>query len=574
MMVLKKGARYSIKIKACYVLLLVLSSGVLFSQDYTFQNFYPAEETYPSYIYSIAQDNSGFLWIAEGSGLIKFNGFRFERFSITDSTVGDFVTCLFNDGENIWCGTNAGFLYYYDGKSFNLINQEGKPYSRINQFLISAEGSLWAVTNESGIIKINLKTKSLKQFMPEGAAAISAIEFINENEIIVGTNSGLYQYYFSKTGELKLIGAINGLSKTSIKSIKRIRNGAGFYVATENDGIFKLIQDNEMLKISFIKTQNNENLDGVQDIWEDLNNNLWLAIRLKMQNQPDSEDVTYFNKRNGFVTDNVKTIFEDREGNIWTGNFGEGLTKVQPLLFSFIPIKDKSYGTSVFSIWPGQKYLWLGTEKGLLRINRETMSIADFYGSGKGLPQDSIMTLFSGNDLDLWIGTSNNGVYLMNKETGRIKRAYSEIDGLKNSIVKITGNNEKVWIGTKKGLRFIDLRNDSVSWFSINEGGLPHNIIHDLYLDSHDKLWITTKSNILSFIENSKITKIPLHSTSGIMSLEAITEDSLSTIWVGSNGNGIFMITADSVFNFTKQEGLLSNYCYSLAADMRKGLAG
>lgn len=528
MIVIKKGAQYIVKNKTCYILFLLLSSGVLFSQtqSYRFQSFYPAEETIPSYIYSIAQDNSGFLWIAEGSGLTRFNGFRFEKISVPDSINGDFITCLFNDGENIWCGTNEGLLYYYDGKSFHCINRTGKTHSRINQFLISDDGSLWTPTNQNGLIRIDLRTKNFKQYVPEVPAAFKAIGFINDNEVIIGTNSGVHHYSFPKTGEMKLIGTVDGLSETSIKSITKIREEAGFYIATENNGIFTLVQENEKLEISPIKTKENDDLSGIQDVWEDLNNNLWIAtfrnglIRLNNQNQPDSTEVLFFNKRNGFVTDNVKTIFEDREGNIWTGNFGEGLTRVQPLLFSFIPLKDQSFGTSVFSIWPSREYLWFGTNKGLLRINRVTMMISNFYGSVQGLPRDSIMTLFSGNDQDLWIGTSNNGVYLMNMETERIERAFPEIDILKNSIVEITGNNEKIWIGTKKGLRFIDLRNDSTSWFSINEGGLPHNIIHDLYLDSHDKLWIAQRVIFSHFWRILKLLKFRCIQQKGLFHLK------------------------------------------------------
>lgn len=63
-----------------------------------------------------------------------------------------------------------------------------------------------------------------------------------------------------------------------------------------------------------------------------------------------------------------------------------------------------------------------------------------------------------------------------------------------------------------------------------------------------------------------------MHSAKRVISLETIAEDELSTIWIGSNGSGVFMITADTIFNFTEQEGLFSNYCYSLTADMHKNI--
>lgn len=560
------------------IILMLSTSGMLFSQKYRFQEFYPADQSIPSYIYAVSQDKSGFLWIADGKGLFRFNGFHFKNYKIPSPGSGDFITSLFNDNENLWCGTNEGFIYYYDGQVFHPINQGGKRYSRINHFLISPGGALWAATNENGLIRIDQKTKISKEYPTEESLAIKSFGFLKENEIIIGTNAGLHHYQILQSGELRLIAALDNLPRTPIISIVKRRENGGFYVATENSGIYKLTQDNEKLNISSLKTINNETFDRVQDILEDFNKDVWLAtfgqglIRLSIATNSDPADVTCFNKKSGFVTDNVKTIFEDREGNIWTGNFGDGISRVQPVLFSFIPLNDRLYGTQIFSIWPDSENLWLGTEKGLLRVNRVTMTIAEFFSSGKGLPQDTVMTLFSNNERVLWIGTSNHGVYQMDIKRGEIKRSFTETDVLKNSVVKITGNKDKIWIGTKKGLQLIDLKNDSVSWFSINEGGLPHNIIHDIYLDSKNKLWITTKSSILSYIENSRITKIPLYSKKAIMSLGTITEDESSTIWVGSNGSGIFIINEDSVFNLSEEEGLLSNYCYSLAADSQNNL--
>ena len=68
--------------------------------------------------------------------------------------------------------------------------------------------------------------------------------------------------------------------------------------------------------------------------------------------------------------------------------------------------------------------------------------------------------------------------------------------------------------------------------------------------------------------------KIPVNPGSGILTLGPITEDSDSRIWVGSYGNGVFMIASesDSVANLTVKEGLLSNYCYSLVSDNNKNI--
>ena len=54
---------------------------------------------------------------------------------------------------------------------------------------------------------------------------------------------------------------------------------------------------------------------------------------------------------------------------------------------------------------------------------------------------------------------------------------------LENSITIITGKGEQVWIGTKKGLCSINSGTNKINWYSINQGGLPHNFINCLYID-------------------------------------------------------------------------------------------
>jgi serine phosphatase RsbU (regulator of sigma subunit) len=71
----------------------------------------------------------------------------------------------------------------------------------------------------------------------------------------------------------------------------------------------------------------------------------------------------------------------------------------------------------------------------------------------------------------------------------------------------------------------------------------------------------------LTYIQDSKVNKVPLYSGSGILTLGPVTEDADSRIWVGSYGNGVFLIESDTITNLTVKEGLLSNYCYSLICD-------
>jgi serine phosphatase RsbU (regulator of sigma subunit) len=230
-------------------------------------------------------------------------------------------------------------------------------------------------------------------------------------------------------------------------------------------------------------------------------------------------------------------------------------------------IDKQTYGNNIFSMWFDNQYRWLGTENGLVRSDIQTGKIIKFYGKANGLPKDTVTSIYSSNVKELWIGTAKNGLYRMDVAGEKIIKYDLASGTLENSVNVIAGKEGQVWIGTKKGLYNVNTVTGSLICYNINNGGLPHNNINCLYIDGTGKLWVTTRSNILSYIENGKVIKIPLNSSSGLFTLGPVTQDAESRIWVGSAGSGVFIIESDTITNLTVKEGLLSNYCYSIISD-------
>jgi ligand-binding sensor domain-containing protein/serine phosphatase RsbU (regulator of sigma subunit) len=407
---------------------------------------------------------------------------------------------------------------------------------------------------------------------------ITSFDFLNDNELLVGTNTGLLYARLKESGEIEIIRTFTEIPESKVTCIQKMRNNSGFYIATENDGIFQITYEKTLFKVSKIIADPGFDFTGIQDICEDYQSNLWLGsfgyglIKMIYSSEGEFTKFNYYNKTNGFASDNVKTVFEDREGNIWSGNYGEGLTRITNKVFSVLTYDKALYGNNIFSICFNKQYRWIGTENGLIKTDPLTGKIIKFYSSDSGLPKDTVTSIYSTNGQELWIGTEKNGVFCMETGTERIHKYPIRDGALENSITVITGKGEQIWIGTKKGLYKINSRTQKINWYSINQGGLPHNFINCLYIDRKGILWISTSSNTFAYIQDSTVYKVPLYSGSGILTLGPITEDADSRIWVGSKGNGVFLIEPDSIINLTVNEGLLSNYCYSLICDDHKNI--
>jgi ligand-binding sensor domain-containing protein/serine phosphatase RsbU (regulator of sigma subunit) len=559
------------------ILIFLFLTNTTFSQNYNFRSFNSEDRLKKSFVYSIMQDARGYLWAGTGNGLFRYNGFIFERYTTNDSLADNFITCSISNGEYLWFGHNNGRLSYFNGKRFHTASIPGLVTSAITHFAKSPDGQIWASTYSDGLLKLSKDTVVTEHIIFKNQTIIISFDFLDNNELLVGTNTGLLYCKIKEPGEIEIIRTIQEIPESKVTCIQKTSNNTGFYIASENDGIFYFTNENNQFKISRIIGANDIEFNGIQTICEDNQSNLWLGsfgnglIKMIHTSAGRFTKVNSFNKAGRFPTDNVKSVYVDREGNIWSGNYGDGLAQITPQAF-YVYTFDKTYGNDIFSIWINKQYRWLGTENGLLKTDQLTGKITRFYGKSSGLPKDTVTSIYSVNENELWIGTEKNGVYRMDIKNEKILKYYISDGALENSINIITGKGEQIWIGTKKGLCNINTKTDEILWYSIYQGGLPHNYINCLCIDKTNKLWVSTLTNVLACIQDGKVVRIPINSGSGILTLGPITEDIDSKIWVGTNGNGVFMVESDSVANLTDQKGLLSNYCYSLICDDNRNI--
>jgi len=108
---LKIRTIYTIRIFFLIAVFLTININAVRSQTYQFSK-YSVEQGLPQqYIYSINQDQNGFIWIGTGDGISKFDGIDFQNFTIKNGLAENFVTCSAQRQKNsIWLGHNRGGL--------------------------------------------------------------------------------------------------------------------------------------------------------------------------------------------------------------------------------------------------------------------------------------------------------------------------------------------------------------------------------------------------------------------------------------------------------------------------------
>ena len=248
-----------------------------FSQDYNFRNFNSEDGLAQSYVYSITQDMHGYLWVGTGNGISRYNGFKFENYLNSDSSADNVITCSIDDGEYMWFGHMNGGLSCFNGKKFHEVNIPQSNVSGLTHFAKSPDGMVWVSTYSDGLLKLNKDSGVIKHNLFNNQTIILSFEFIDESDLLIGTNTGLLYCRLKGSGEIEIIQHISEIPESKITGILKIKNKSGFYFATENDGVFKLTSNGNNFKASKIAVGKASDFSSIQDIYEDNQSNLWLS---------------------------------------------------------------------------------------------------------------------------------------------------------------------------------------------------------------------------------------------------------------------------------------------------------
>ena len=80
---------------ALYILLFLLLKLSSFSQQYNFHNYSVKEGVAQSQVFSLLQDNRGYLWMGtRGGGVTQFDGTTFKTFTIKDGLPNNYISCI------------------------------------------------------------------------------------------------------------------------------------------------------------------------------------------------------------------------------------------------------------------------------------------------------------------------------------------------------------------------------------------------------------------------------------------------------------------------------------------------
>lgn len=540
-----------------------IGSVVLQAQSITFKHYGIEEGLIHPSIYTINQDNNGFLWIGTGEGVCRFDGIKFLRPATRDTLAGAYTSFCFKSSKgNIWVGYDDGSVYTVENMHLNKIYRNINAPSMVTWITELSNGTILVATQSNGILAFSNGTST---FIKLNDTKITySVEEIDQNRLLIGCNDGLW--IARKNGELSYIYDIklNDIPESKINCIIRKKNSDGFWIGTSDAGLYQLTVTPTLQIHPFTPLPELANCN-IQWVLEDKGNNLWVCTFgkgvYKFSKNATKETFTFannYNQTNGLDDNYIKNIFQDHEGNIWLGTYSHGLAAIMDEAFVFFKFSPND----ILSLAVGAEEMWLGS-RGVLFYLKNNSTVPTILGAQNGLPTEAITALTLSEPHTLWMGTEHSGIYKISGTNSRPQRFFFSENSVENSVNKLLYHNNILWAATNGGLFAHDLRTGKISKYS-TDTELPHNKINDVFIDSKGNVWVATKGQGLYSVLSNKHIKIDGGSE---IEFTAITEDKKGNLWASTYGDGVFGFMHDSIINLTEKNGLKSDYGYSIITD-------
>ena len=548
---------------------LLLAAFNAFSQSYKFRTYTEQDGLESRYINTLSQQNNGNLLIGTSEGLFSFDGFNFKGFHESDGLAQELVESSFqaNDGS-VYFGHGNGDVTHFQNNTCTPIKLNAYFSGKVIDICADKDNNIWFASQTSGLIMYN--TNTLVHYSSGLSEYTIFCFYIDEkNTIWLGTDLGLVKASVVGNGTIRAEMAENSLI-TTVTDIQKSPNG--LYFSTEDSGLYEYQTSNPLQSALTPILINSTDLSTykINSFRVDEKNNIWLSanyhglIELSYLNQNNFSKIEFYNEIGIESAQNTKLSFSDREGNLWIGTIGEGLLKLKE---NFLASYDLGEGdlNNISSLYHLNDILYMGSMGRITVSEYQPKNITFEIGTSQGLPNDLVTALYADSTGNIWIGTETNGLYYFSKENKKVRNVTLTSEFGQFRINDIESHLGFVYVASDYGV--FQLQNNKViQHFSI-ETGLPGNVTKSLFKDSSGRIWIGTMAEKIPYLLDGKILTFETPIKNAQLSVKCFAEDKNHNIWAGTDGNGVFCITSKDRIIYAKENGLSSDYCYSLLCD-------
>lgn len=309
--------------------------------------------------------------------------------------------------------------------------------------------------------------------------------------------------------------------------------------------------------------------NGVQAIFQDKDGYMWFGTHYGL-NCFDGITIKSFYKghsKNELCGNDILQILQDSVGNIWIGSI-EGITVYNPVTKVFYNLSkyaqtDNIFSHTIQSLKLINREIFISSNAGLWKINpgkelitdKIAISLCDQIKNCKIQPVlalQAIKVYFRDENDNYWITVNNHVIKskIVNNKLLVIDNIQVDVTTENEITTLFKDNLSNIWVGTSNSGLYKIVENkgkyNSVRIYPNKVNSNSFSRITDIVQDNVADLWVSSRSDGIIIIPKNELTKTEINprklseSTLSTSKIKSIFLSHDNTLWLGTLGKGVF----------------------------------
>jgi signal transduction histidine kinase/ligand-binding sensor domain-containing protein len=402
---------------------------------------------------AITQTTDGYIWIGTSSGLFRFDGSRFDRWSSPDGKKlpSELIYGLLGarDGS-LWIGMRVGLAHFVDRK----LVVYSDFHDNVAGMIEDRSGNIWFTrTDPGGALKtpvcqaLPTKIHCLDESDGFTTKSCCPLHLAQDTEgyIWVPTEGpllrwkpGHFESYLPKewasTKGIETVGGVIGMPDGSV------------LVCVQHTGAFGGLQKLSMGHWESVKVPgfDGSKVDGALTAFRDNHAGIWLGTGNHGIYHIHGNEFEKFGIQDGLSGDYVLGFYQDRENGIWVVTSG-GVDYFRPRKITTFSMREGLSGDIVDAVTAGRdNVVWFGAGSGMDLLKNGHI---DKIRPDQGFP--GFLAMFEDSFGRIWCGINND---LYRYDSGKFQRVQHKSGDSTHFIVGITEDSaHDIWAEVSGG---------------------------------------------------------------------------------------------------------------------------